>query len=170
MQSTNAAQGGSAWYNIYLNDEDDATVFFTEGDNSDDWTDIGTEGPLGQVRDVGTIDENSFDILSDWVGYGDESDYAKFTLDNAAKLSFSIDADGMAKFTVYQLIRGKDGTYSLKALQSTALSYDKEFEEYAANTKPRRAAAPGTTSTSTKRTTPAISSWTGTIRTTGPTS
>ena len=135
MQSTNAAQGGSAWYNIYLNDEDDATVFFTEGDNSDDWTDIGTEGPLGQVRDVGTIDENSFDILSDWVGYGDESDYAKFTLDNAAKLSFSIDADGMAKFTVYQLIRGKDGTYSLKALQSTALSYDKEFEEYAANTK-----------------------------------
>ena len=135
VQSTNAAQGGSAYYNVYLNDEDDATAFFTEGDNSDDWTDRKTEGALGQVGDVGVIDENSFDICTNWVGYGDEFDYAKFTLNNAAKLSFSIDADGAAKFTIYKLVQDKNGTYSLKALQTTSLSFDKEFEFYEATTK-----------------------------------
>ena len=135
MQSTNAAQGGSASYNIYLNDENGASVFFTEGDNSDDWTDIRTEGSLGSVRDIGVVDESRFEIRSDWVGYGDEFDYAKFTLNSAAKLSFMIDADGAAKFTVYKLVQGKDGNYSLKALQTTSLTYDKEFEYYDATTK-----------------------------------
>ena len=135
MQSTNAAQGGSAYYNIYLNDEDGASAFFTAGDNSDDWTDLATEGRLGQVWDVGVIDENSFEIRSDWVGFGDECDYARFTLNNASKLSFSLTADGAAKFTIYQLIRSAGGKYTLKALQTTSLSYDREFEDYEAVTK-----------------------------------
>ena len=133
VQSTNADQGGSAYYNVYLDDEN--TEFFTEGDNSDDWTDLKTEGENGEVGDVGTLDEYSFDILSGWVGYGDSTDYAGFTLDSAAKLSFLIDATGAAKFTIYQLVQDKNGKYSLKALQTTSLSYDKEFEAYEANTK-----------------------------------
>ena len=128
-------QGGSAYYNIYLNDEDGASAFFTAGDNSDDWTDLATEGRLGQVWDVGVIDENSFEIRSDWVGFGDECDYARFTLNNASKLSFSLTADGAAKFTIYQLIRSAGGKYTLKALQTTSLSYDREFEDYEAVTK-----------------------------------
>ena len=135
MQSTNAAQGGSAYYNIYLNDEDGASEFFTDSDNSDDWTDLKAEGPAGQVRDVGVVDENSFIIREDWVGFGDEFDYAKFTLNDAAKLSFSISAGGAAKFTIYQLIQDKNGKYSLKALQTTTLSYDTDFEDYEATTK-----------------------------------
>ena len=135
MQSTNAAQGGSAYYDIYLNEEDGASVFFTSGDNSDDWTDIRTEGSLGSVRDIGVVDESRFELCSDWVGYGDEFDYAKFSLNSAAKLSFSIDADGAAKFTIYKLVQDKSGNYSLKALQSTSLSYDREFEYYDATTK-----------------------------------
>ena len=132
VQSTNADQGGSAYYNVCLDDEN--TEFFTGGDNSDDWTDLKTSGENGEVRNVGTIDECSFEVLSDWVGYGDSIDYAGFTLDSAAKLSFSIDATGAAKFTIYRLVQDKNGKYSLKALQTTSLSYDKEFEEYDATT------------------------------------
>ncbi|MBO4709778.1 MAG: hypothetical protein J5727_08405, partial [Kiritimatiellae bacterium] len=133
VQSTNAAQGGNADYSVYLNGEE--TEFFTEGNNYDDWTDLKTEGASGEVGWLGTVDEYSFDLCSDWVGFGDVVDYMGFTLNTAAKLSFSLVADGATKFTIYQLIRDKNGTYSLKALQTTTLSYDKEFEEYEATTK-----------------------------------
>jgi len=133
VQSTNADQGGSAYYNVYLDDEN--TDFFTGGDNSDDWTDLKTAGSDGEVGNIGTLDECSFEVLSDWVGYGDSIDYAGFTLNSAAKLSFMIDATGAAKFTIYQLVQDKNGKYSLKALQTTSLSYDKEFEDYEATTK-----------------------------------
>ena len=135
VQSTNAAQGGSAYYDIYLNTDDGATEFFTAGDDSDDWTDLAVNGASGQVDDIGVIDENSFDLCENWVGYGDEFDYAKFTLNSAAKLSFTIDSTGAAKFTIYQLLRDRNGKYSLKTLQTTTLTYDTDFEEYAANTK-----------------------------------
>ncbi|MBR4717622.1 MAG: hypothetical protein IKP09_06130 [Lentisphaeria bacterium] len=133
VQSANAAQGGSADYNVYLNYE--TSEFFTEGNNCDDWTDLATEGASGEVGWIGTINESSFDIVSDWVGFGDAVDYMGFTLDTAAKLSFSLDSTGAAKFTIYQLLQDKNGTYSLKALQTTTLSYDKEYEEYEATTK-----------------------------------
>ena len=133
VQSTNADQGGSAYYNVYLDDEN--TDFFTGGDNSDDWTDLKTAGENGEVGNVGTLDECSFEVLSDWVGYGDSIDYAGFTLNSAAKLSFMIDATGAAKFTIYRLVQDKNGKYSLKALQTTSLSYDREFEDYEATTK-----------------------------------
>ena len=133
VQSANAAQGGSADYNVYLNYE--TTEFFTEGNNCDDWTDLATAGASGEVGWLGTVNESSFDIRSDWVGFGDAVDYMGFTLDTAAKLSFSLIADGATKFTIYQLLQDKNGTYSLKALQSTSLSYDKEYEDYEAATK-----------------------------------
>ena len=135
MQSTNAAQGGSAGYDIYLNTDENGSEFFTEGDNSDDWTDLVTNGPDGMVGDAGVIDENSFDLRTDWVGFGDEIDYTRFTLNGAAKLSFSLNADGAAKFTVYKLVQDKNGKYSLKTLQTTSLVYDSDFEEYDATTK-----------------------------------
>jgi len=135
MQSINAAKGGSADYDIYLNTDEDGCEFFTEGDSSDDWTDLETNGPSGMVFDAGVIDENSFDLRTDWVGFGDEIDYAKFSLNAAAKLSFSLNADGAAKFTIYKLVQDKNGKYSLKTLQTTSLSYDKDFELYEANTK-----------------------------------
>ena len=136
MQSTNAAQGGSASYDIYLNTDDEGGCeFFTEGDNSDDWTDLRTNGPYGMVADIGVVDDCSYDLRSDWVGFSDEIDYTKFTLTDAAKLSFSLSADGAAKFTIYKLVQDKNGKYSLKTLQTTALTWDKEFEEYEANTK-----------------------------------
>jgi len=133
VHSTDAAKGGSADYNVYLNDEE--CEFFTEGDNYDDWTDLKAEGEFGQVGNIGVVDDNSFDILSGWVGYGDAVDYAGFTLTNAAKLSFMIDATDAASFTIYSLVKAKDGTYSLKSLQTISLSYDKEFEDYEATTK-----------------------------------
>ena len=119
VQSTNAAQGGSAYYNVYINDED--TEFFSYGDNSDDWTDMKTAGADGEVFDIGTLDEYSYSVLNDWVGCGDSIDYAGFTLES--------------KFTIYQLVENKDNSYSLKVLQTTTLSYDRDFEDYEAVTK-----------------------------------
>ena len=108
IESTGPAPEDGSSYSVSINDE--VTEYFTEGDSSDDWTDLKTAGENGEVADLGILDECSFDVLCDWVGYGDSVDYAGFTLESAAKLSFSIDADSAVKFTIYQLIRDKNGT------------------------------------------------------------
>ena len=118
MESTNASKGGNASYTVSLAS---GSTFFSEGDNNDDWTNCKTDGPDGDVGDVGTLDENSGKILEDWVGCGDAVDYKKFTLDSAAKLRFTVASSDAVKFTVYKLNskEGKNGTtYSLKAVSS----------------------------------------------------
>ena len=133
VQSTNAAQGGSAAYNLALNGA--ATVFYTEADNSDDWTDVTQEGPYGMVGGIGFVDEYSYELTSGWVGYGDEFDYAVFSIFDDADLSFTVEADGAATFTVYSLIEAKNGTYKLKTLQTTTLVLDRQTGKYLADTK-----------------------------------
>ena len=132
VQSANAAQGGSAYYTLNLGGD---SVFYTEADNWDDWTDVKSEGPCGEVGDIGVVDEYSYELASGWVGFGDAVDYAGFTLFDKANLSFSLDSTDAATFTVYSLIEGKNGTYKLKTLQTTALTYDKQLGKYVADTK-----------------------------------
>ncbi len=117
--------------------DDDKSVIFNEGDNSDDWTDLKVKGADGEVGDIGKIDEESAILYDDWVGYGDAVDYRKFTLDNAARASFYVDATDKAKFTIYKLVTKTDKkgvvTYSLKSLQSSSIPKIKgvdEDEEY----------------------------------------
>ena len=133
IQSTNAAQGGSAAYNLSLNAS--ASVFYTEADNSDDWTDVTQEGPYGMVGNVGFVDEYSYELTTGWVGYGDEFDYASFSTFDDADLSFTIEADGAATFTVYSLIEAKNGSCKLKTLQTTAFVPDKQTGKYSVDTK-----------------------------------
>ncbi len=122
MESTNAKKGGSVEYSVSV---DDKSVFFTDGDNTDDWTDMKTSGASGLSASVGSVTKESGELLTDWVGYGDAVDYTAFTLDSAANLVFDLNVSDAAKFTIYSL-QGKTDkkgvtTYSLKSLQSTSL-------------------------------------------------
>ncbi|MBP5286060.1 MAG: hypothetical protein ILO34_08155, partial [Kiritimatiellae bacterium] len=134
VQSANASQGGGARYNMYFNGE--AAEFYTEADTSDDWTDMKTEGACGMVGFAGVVDEYTEGIVTDgWVGFGDAVDYAGFTLYDDANLSFALESEDAATFTVYSLVEAKNGTFSLKTLQSTALVRDKLSGKCAVNTK-----------------------------------
>ena len=122
MTSTNAKKGGDADYTITVKDPN-ATVTPVI-DNTDDWTDLKTEGVDGEVVKLGTLDENI--KKTGWVGTGDAVDYMTFTLDNAASLSFDVSSTDAAKFVVYELKENynkKTGvtTFSLKALQTTTI-------------------------------------------------
>ena len=138
VQSTNAKKGGSAFYNVNLGED---SVFFTDGDNSDDWTDLKTKGAeSGEYAVFGTVNTGTTVILENWVGFGDSVDYARIHLDTAARLNFALNATDAAKVTVYRLIDKTDRkgvtTYSLKSLQATTLKKPKNAEEYTATTKP----------------------------------
>jgi len=119
ITSTNAAKGGSATYSMTPGKD---TYFYTDGNNSDDWTDMKTAGAAGLPGEPDTIHDWSMFVNDDWVGYGDAVDYKAFTIDNA-RLSFDIKSSDAVKVTIYQLNSKTDKngvtTYSLKALQST---------------------------------------------------
>ena len=108
------SKNNPVYYNVSLNVED--CTFYPAADNSDDWTDMRTNGANGKVRELGALEKhydqakNGFDdniFILDWVGPGDDVDYFKFTLDHAAKLSFAITATNAATFGVYSLKEGK---------------------------------------------------------------
>jgi hypothetical protein len=133
VQSTNAGQGGSAYYTVNFNAA--ASTFYPECDNSDDWTDLATEGECGEVGYVGVIDEDTTELLTDWVGFGDEIDYSEFTIYDDAELSFTLEATDAAVFTVYRLLESANGTYKLKTLQTSPLVFDNSTRKYSATTK-----------------------------------
>ena len=126
VQSANAAKGGSADYSVSFHPS--GSTFFTEGDNSDDWADLKKSGAEGSVGDAGILDKNSGTLLDGWVGFGDEFDYAKITLQKAARLSFSLDSTDAAKFVIASLVQKTDKkgnvTFSTKSIQSTSLKKD----------------------------------------------
>lgn len=77
-------------------------------------------------------------MYSNYVGYGDTVDFIKIHLDNAAKLSFTINATGAAKVTIWKLDekwKKEILFYSQKSLQSTKLTLNKKTGVYSANTK-----------------------------------
>ena len=135
----NSDKGKSASaYSLSLN----ATVLFTEGDTSDDWTDLKTAGAAGAVdkTTLGTISGSSTTLIpGGWVGYGDAEDYLMFTLTDAASLSLDLSATDAAAFTISTLVSKTDKkgvtTYSLKKLQSTKLAAPKNSASTTATTK-----------------------------------
>ncbi|MCQ2380175.1 MAG: hypothetical protein MJ025_04560 [Victivallaceae bacterium] len=119
VESTNAKKGGNTDYTLSYGEN----KMFDKGDNTDDWTDMKTNGASGLVASVGTVADPG-ELLSGWVGFGDAVDYTEFTLENAADLVFDVIVGDAAKFTIYSL-QGKTDkngatTYSLKKLQSTS--------------------------------------------------
>ena len=115
-QSSNATKGGSADYTVSLNQK---SVFFTKGDNSDNaWA----NAPAIAANDT----------VNDWVGFGDAIDYLKLTIEDAARLSFSVQSTDAAKFTMWT---ADAKTGKLKSLQATTLTANKAKTEYSATTK-----------------------------------
>ena len=83
--------------------------------------------------DVCDVGRNCYD---NFVGFGDPVDFAKITLDQAATISFSMNATDAAKFVIYSLTEKKNGKYTMKALQTTKLKKaTKDATEYTAETK-----------------------------------
>ena len=107
-----------------------------------------TEVLLDTEGSVDVVDENDRE-WHNFVGKGenqegevvvDEFDFASLTLDNAAKLSFTISATDKAKFTIYSLVEsGLNGegkmTYKRKAIQTSALKWDRTAKVYTIDTK-----------------------------------
>jgi len=83
--------------------------------------------------DVNDVSRDGYD---NFVGFGDTIDFAKITLDQAAMISFSMNATDAAKFVIYSLTEKKGGKYTMKALQTTKLKKPaKDAAEYTAETK-----------------------------------
>jgi autotransporter passenger strand-loop-strand repeat protein len=70
-----------------------------------------------------------------YAGEGDGADFAKITLDKSARLNFSVNATGSAKFTVWKLVPLDDGEFAVKAVKSvSAKKASKNAAEYTAST------------------------------------
>ena len=81
---------GSTNYDLHL----DADSVFNKGDNTDD--------TLAKAKDLGKVSSAGQKLVSNgWVGFGDETDFLSFRLDNAANLSLDYTASDAAKFTLY---------------------------------------------------------------------
>ena len=120
-----------AYYNVWLNGEGSnlPSEFepYTPGCNDDDWTGRKTNDLTGLFTDLGTVDaarlkaDNTI-IKGEWIGFGDKVDCRKFTLANAAELSFTVSApDGPLKFSVCRLKTSGTGdktTYSLAGVKT----------------------------------------------------
>ena len=132
-QSTNK-KNGFALYNVELRED---SMFFTQGNNSDDWTDLATTGPDGFFGKEVTLSNKNEVVFDGWVGFGDTIDFGKFSLESNAKLCFSLESTNAAKFTIWKLTQDRKGNWTLKALQSTALTKPKRAEKYSAATKSR---------------------------------
>ena len=103
VQSTNAKKGGDADYTVTVNS---STIFFTNGDNSDD--------SMKSAKDLGAVAQTG-NLFSDWVGCGDVYDFRKITLNSAAKLNFTVSAGDAVKFTLYNEAGKAVGNLSVKA-------------------------------------------------------
>ena len=64
------------------------------------------------------LDHETYEGGNNFVGFGDEYDYAAFTVDQSGRYFFNIEATGKSKFTVYSMAPGK----APKALMSQTFS------------------------------------------------
>ena len=144
VQAVGAANGASVYYNVELNYSADKngrsrTYLFSDGDNNDnDWlctkktrnndicfnsTNITQNGAI-QVDSVKLSKNINGTTYNNFVGFGDEKDYGRITLNHNGKLSFTVRASDAAKFTVYKVVKKDEKnavTYTAKSLLSGTL-------------------------------------------------
>lgn len=157
MQASGTKKDSSAYYNVSLNTDEGKTVFFSDGDDgSNNWLydkkKSNAPNPLVRNADGIALSAPGSSILIDadaptgedaegwnnFVGFGDAADYAKLDLSGPAKVSFTVNATGAAKFVIYRLVEGTDRkgnpTCKLKAVLTRTLKKNKEGI-YTATTK-----------------------------------
>ena len=152
VESSNVKK--STGYDVRVTD----SVFYVDGD--DGWNDVLLDGKVlhdnvndffdNKLAGTGTIhfDKAGNDMTSseaaefsynkkhydNFVGFGDETDFARISLSAAADVSFLITATGDATLEIIQLTR-KGETYTKKILQTTKLMVGDEEEQTAAAKK-----------------------------------
>lgn len=133
VQALNVKNGGFAYYNVYLNTGD--CIYYTKADNNkNDWM-VDSEKKLNGSSDVASlslgltskqlqVDKTSVnkDTWNNFVGHNDDTDYAKISVTQNLKATFTVDATDAAKFTVYRIIDKGNGKYSLKSILSKTLT------------------------------------------------
>ena len=150
MQSTNAKKGGGAYYNVFLNtDGDRASRFYADGDdNSNDClydsklkavnpraTGAGDAelfrvtgiAASGKKQDVLFDDDNEMTLdtsgkYKNFVGWGDDTDFAKLSATQPVRLDFTVTASEKVTMKVYSLTKNTKGNWVMKALQT--ISYN----------------------------------------------
>jgi len=123
MESTNAKKGAEAFYNVQVNKAE--SVFFTKGDNSDDWENDGeVDTSLGSLK-TGKISAQT--LYTDWVGFGDPVDYKRIKVTQLTKLYITVVASDVGKFSVYSVNTSKN---SLNTHLTAKLSKDKQTGNY----------------------------------------
>ena len=115
---------GNADYSISIGND---SVFYTKGDNSDDMLDSKNKSvSMGTVAvDLGTITAPGVLVQDGWVGTGDVTDVAAFTLNSAATLSFDLTASDNCKLRIYKETE-RSGKYSRVIKNTTNLKKNKE--------------------------------------------
>lgn len=120
---TKDKKGAKTYYNVSVNAN---SVFYTRGDNSDDWDDREENGENGKVdKSLGKLNTGKItkltDLYSDWIGFGDTVDYKRLRIQTREKLFLLLEADGVVKFTLYSL--NEDN--SLQKVLSTKVKKDR---------------------------------------------
>ena len=129
VQSTNAKKGGEAYYSVTTTGDlyEDADVS-VENVSGNGWmfnkkgnavneelekTNVSEAAQSEIVLDDG-VDHGKY---ANFVGFGDEYDYAELIVESDGLYNFRFDTTGKAKFTVYSMTR-KNGKWTQKALGS----------------------------------------------------
>ncbi len=141
VQALNVKNGGFAYYNVYLNTGD--CIYYNKVDNGNNNWMVDSEKNLNYLSDVSSIslgltskqlqvDKTSVNKGSwkNFVGHDDDTDYAKISVTQNLKATFTVEANDAAKFTVYQIVGNGKGDYSLKSVKTKTLT--KKNGQYAA--------------------------------------
>ena len=122
MESTDAAKGKDLYYKVEVNTL--GTRFFDSADDNrnnvlydkthkdvycEDKTHHFVVNEVSAGSSTFSLDDNEIglDGFENFVGYGDKVDYAKFTVAEKGKLSFTVTATEGATFEVWTLVNGK---------------------------------------------------------------
>jgi len=125
VESTNAKKGGEAYYNViasgklYLDADDGGNGWLLDGGKLNGK--LATCG-VNSESDAIVLDDNvsGSEEYSNFVGFGDELDYAGFTVEETGLYDFSLKTTGKAKLVVYSVTESKGKMKSKSLLTVTA--------------------------------------------------
>ena len=137
MESTDAAKGKAVSYKVEVNkldsrvfdsadeglnnelyDKKNKAIYPDDGTTHHYLTNVITVGSRDVFLDYDPVGVEGFE---NFVGYGDKADYAKFTVTEQGKLSFTVTATEGATFEVWALANGK-----MKSLGKAKLKLDQD--------------------------------------------
>ena len=102
--------------------KDDGTLNLESGIQDNTLEQFGETNILMDEEGSVEQDNGSGGSYSNSLGGTDTVDYAKISLESAAKLSFTVEADSKVKLTFYELVEKGDDTYKKKALKTVSIS------------------------------------------------